>query len=92
MMRAAGARRVPKTRPCCRQTKNAPETSALARRASGSRRSASSPILLDLLKRQRIEIRGRVEPMTVLTAEDPTVLAGLIDPPGETSETELEVA
>jgi hypothetical protein len=45
-----------------------------------------------LLKRQRIEIRGRVEPMTVLTAEDPTVLAGLIDPQGETPETELEVA
>ena len=45
MMWAAGARRAPKTRPCCRQTKNAPETSALARPASGSRRSSSSPIL-----------------------------------------------
>jgi len=54
--------------------------------------ASTAGITLDLLKRQRIEIRGRVEPMTVLTAEDPTVLAGLIDPQGETSETELEVA
>jgi hypothetical protein len=44
------------------------------------------------LKRQRVEIRGRLEPMTVLTAEDPTVLAGLIDPQGQTTEAELEVA
>jgi hypothetical protein len=29
--------------------------------------------------------------MTVLTAEDPTVLAGLIDPHTETTETELEM-
>ena len=49
-------------------------------------------IALDLLNRQRVEIRGRVEPMTVLTAEDPTVLAGLIEPQGETGQTELEVA
>jgi len=54
--------------------------------------ASTAGITLDLLKRQRIEIRGRVEPMTVLTAEDPTVLAGLIDPQGETPETELEVA
>ena len=54
--------------------------------------ASTAGITLDLLKRQRIEIRGRVEPMTVLTAEDPAVLAGLIDPQGETSETELEVA
>ena len=54
--------------------------------------ASTAGITLDLLKRQRIEIRGRVEPMTVLTVEDPTVLAGLIDPQGETSETELEVA
>jgi len=50
--------------------------------------ASTAGITLDLLKRQRIEIRGRVEPMTVLTAEDPTVLAGLIDPQGETPETE----
>jgi hypothetical protein len=53
---------------------------------------STAGITLDLLKRQRIEIRGRVEPMIVLTAEDPTVLAGLIDPQGEKSETELEMA
>lgn len=53
---------------------------------------STAGITLDLLKRQRIEIRGRVEPMMVLTAEDPTVLAGLIDPQGEKSETELEMA
>jgi hypothetical protein len=54
--------------------------------------ASTAGITPDLLKRQRIEIRGRVEPMTVLTAEDPAVLVGLIDPQGETSETELEVA
>jgi adenylate cyclase len=48
-------------------------------------------IALDSLKRQRVEIRGRLEPMTVLTAEDPTVLAGLIDPHIETTEAELEM-
>ena len=30
--------------------------------------------------------------MTVLTAEDPTVLAGWIKPQGQTTEAELEVA
>src|SRR5437773_7932907 len=34
---------------------------------------STAGIALDLLNRQRVEIRGRVEPMTVLTAEDPTV-------------------
>jgi adenylate cyclase len=48
-------------------------------------------IALDSLKRQRVEIRGRLEPMTVLTAEDSTVLAGLIDPHIETTEAELEM-
>jgi adenylate cyclase len=48
-------------------------------------------IALDSLKHQRVEIRGRLEPMTVLTAEDPTVLAGLIDPHIETTEAELEM-
>jgi hypothetical protein len=37
-------------------------------------------------------VGGRLEPMTVLTAEDPTVLAGLINPQGRTTEAELEVA
>jgi adenylate cyclase len=49
-------------------------------------------IALDALKRHRVEIRGRVEPMTVFTAEDPTVLAGLIDPQSDPSEAELETA
>jgi adenylate cyclase len=53
---------------------------------------STAGIALDLLKRQRVEIRGRVEPMTVLTAQDPTVLAGLIDPHTETTGAELEVA
>ncbi|MGB5184032.1 MAG: hypothetical protein WBO12_17825 [Xanthobacteraceae bacterium] len=39
------------------------------------------------------EASGRsAEPMTVLTAEDPTVLADLINPQGRTTEAELEVA
>jgi adenylate cyclase len=53
---------------------------------------SAAGVTLDLLKRQRVEIRGRIEPMTVLTAEDPTVLAGLGDPQGPMTETELEVA
>jgi adenylate cyclase len=53
---------------------------------------STAGIALDSLKRQRVEIRGRLESMTVLTAEDPTVLAGLIDPQGQTTEAELEVA
>jgi adenylate cyclase len=53
---------------------------------------STAGIALDLLHRQRVEIRGRVEPMTVFTAEDPTVLAGLIDPHTETTEAELEMA
>jgi adenylate cyclase len=54
--------------------------------------ASSAGIGLDCLKRQRVEIRGRVEPMTVFAAEDPTVLAGLVDPQGEAPEPELEVA
>ncbi len=54
--------------------------------------ASAAGIAVDPLKRHRIEIRGRVEPMTVFTAEDPTVLAGLIDPQGPTTEAELEVA
>src|SRR6266571_3774318 len=49
-------------------------------------------IAVDPLKRHRVEIRGRVEPMTVFTAEDPTVLASLIDPQSQTAETEPELA
>jgi adenylate cyclase len=55
-------------------------------------------IAVDPLGRHHVEIRGRVESMTVFTAVDPTVLAGLLDPhpaSGEASETtpraELEV-
>ncbi len=54
--------------------------------------ASGAGIGLDLLKRHHVEISGRVEPMTVFTAEDPTVLAGLIDPLSEASEAELEVA
>jgi adenylate cyclase len=49
-------------------------------------------IALDSLKRQRVEIRGRIEPMTVFAAEDPTVVAGLIDPQIRTTDAELEMA
>ena len=54
--------------------------------------ATTAAIALDLLKLHRVEIRGRLEPMSILTVEDPTVLAGLIDPQSKTSETELEVA
>ena len=53
---------------------------------------STAGIALDTLKRQRVEIRGRVEPMTVFTAEDPTVLASLIDPQSQTAEVEPELA
>ena len=33
-----------------------------------------------------------IEPMTVFAADDPTVLASLIDPQTETAETDLEMA
>jgi adenylate cyclase len=53
---------------------------------------STAGIALDTLKRERVEIRGRVEPMTVFTAEDPTVLASLIDPQSQTAEVEPELA
>jgi adenylate cyclase len=54
--------------------------------------ASAAAIALGSLKRHRVEIRGRVEPMTVFAAEDPTVLASLIDPRTEAAETELEMA
>jgi adenylate cyclase len=53
---------------------------------------STAGVAVDPLKRHRVEIRGRVEPMTVFTAEDPTVLASLIDPQSQTVETEPELA
>ena len=54
--------------------------------------ASTAGVALDTLKRHRVEIRGRVEPMTVFTVEDPTVLASLIDPHSQTAETEPELA
>jgi adenylate cyclase len=54
--------------------------------------ASTAGIALDTLKRHRVEIRGRVEPMTVFAAEDPTVLASLTDPQSQTAETEPEAA
>jgi adenylate cyclase len=54
--------------------------------------ASTAGIALDTLKRHRVEIRGRVEPMTVFAAEDPTVFASLIDPQSQTAETEPEAA
>jgi adenylate cyclase len=48
-------------------------------------------IAVDALPRQRVEIRGRVEPMTVFAVNDPTVLTGLLDPQTEPAEAESEV-
>jgi adenylate cyclase len=68
-------------------------TKTLECRAVISQEVASTAgVALDTLKRHRVEIRGRVEPMTVFTAEDPTVLASLIDPQSQTAETEPEAA
>ncbi len=53
---------------------------------------STAGIAVDPLKRHHVEIRGRVEPMTVFTAEDPTVLASLIDPQSQTAESEPELA
>jgi adenylate cyclase len=68
-------------------------TKTLECRAVISQEVASTAgIALDTLKRHRVEIRGRVEPMSVFTAEDPTVFASLIDPQSQTAETEPEAA
>jgi adenylate cyclase len=45
-------------------------------------------IALEGLGRHHVEIRGRVEPMTVFTAADPTVLAGLLDHQSASGEAE----
>src|SRR5262249_44789385 len=45
-------------------------------------------IALDGLGRHHVEIRGRAEPMTVFTAADPTVLAGLLDHQSASGEAE----
>ena len=47
-------------------------------------------VATDVLTRQHVEIRGRVEAMTVFTATDPTVLASLVDPPHVEERTEPE--
>jgi adenylate cyclase len=48
-------------------------------------------IAADALPRTEVAIRGRNEPMIVQTAEDPTVLAGLLDPQAESAEPLSEV-
>jgi len=47
-------------------------------------------IAVDALTPQHVEIRGRVEAMTVFTAADPTVLASLVDPPDAEEQAEPE--
>ena len=42
----------------------------------------------DALTRTQVAIRGHDEPMTVRTAQDPTVFASLLDPQGESAEAE----
>jgi adenylate cyclase len=44
----------------------------------------------EVLTRTEVEIRGHDEPMEVRTAEDPTVLAGLLEPAEPSSEAENE--
>jgi adenylate cyclase len=46
----------------------------------------------DTLQRTEVAIRGRAEPVMVLTAEDPTALAGLLDPYETPPEDELQTA
>jgi adenylate cyclase len=46
----------------------------------------------DTLQRTEVAIRGRDEPVMVLTTEDPTVLAGLLDPYDTPPEDELQTA
>jgi adenylate cyclase len=46
----------------------------------------------DTLKRTEVSVRGRDEPITVLTAEDPTVLATLVDPEQGPPEEEPQAA
>jgi adenylate cyclase len=46
--------------------------------------ASTAGISVDGLPRQLIEIRGRVEPMTVFAVTDPTVLTGLLDPQSAT--------
>jgi len=50
----------------------------------------TAAIALDGLTRQYVEIRGRIERIAVFTAIDPTVLAGLVDPPAALPVNELE--
>jgi adenylate cyclase len=49
-------------------------------------------IAVNALARQHVEIRGRVEPMTVFTTADPTVLVGLVDPQDAPPVPELQTA
>ncbi len=46
----------------------------------------------DALTRTQVAIRGHDEPMMVRTAEDPTVLASLLDPQAEAAEAEPQTA
>jgi adenylate cyclase len=50
----------------------------------------TADIAVDMLTRQHVEVRGRIETMTVFTATDPTVLASLVDPPDVEERTEPE--
>jgi adenylate cyclase len=52
----------------------------------------SAGVPSDALKRTDVAIRGHDEPMTVRIAEDPTVLAGLLDPERGTPVAEPEAA
>jgi adenylate cyclase len=49
-------------------------------------------IAVDTLACQRVEIRGRVESMTVFAASDPKALAGLLDPQGKPRVPDAQVA
>jgi len=49
-------------------------------------------VAVETLARRRVEIRGRVEPMMVFAANDPTVLAGLLDPQTERQASDAQVA
>jgi adenylate cyclase len=52
--------------------------------------SKTAGLSAEVLTRTKVEIRGHDEPMEVRTAEDPTVLAGLLEPAKPSSEVENE--
>jgi hypothetical protein len=53
---------------------------------------ALQAVACDALRRTEVAISGRDEPVTVLTAEDPTVLASLLDPYEAAPDDELQIA